>query len=446
MKIKTLGAAGGVTGSAFLLGRSNYELLVDFGMYQGGYEIESWNMVRPDMEIKHLKAVLLTHAHLDHCGRLPMLYRWGYKGEIYMTKPTMDLVEIVLLDAAKIAKEDDRAVLYNEDDVLLTMSRIKIVEYDKEFAIDDWKIKYRDAGHILGSAFVEIEDKQSSKKVVFSGDLGNSPDRFLAETDEMTDAEVVVMESTYGDRLHADTDPVEELRLIIAEAIAKNAEVLIPSFSIQRSQELLYILNSLKNDKVIPADLPIILDSPMAVRATDVFTAYPQYFNDVARREAKSDLLFDFPGMVRAESVQMSRAANELMPPKVIIAGSGMMTGGRVIRHAVRVLPHKDNQIVFVGYQAVNTLGRKILEGAPRVKIREDEVEVRARVKEVHAMSAHADQRQLLDWLSGNKRLKRVVLVHGEEGPRLELSRLIKEMNPGVAVHLPFNNQEINCD
>lgn len=444
MKLKFLGAAKTVTGSNFFLSSSSTSLMIDYGMFQGRLEEVGLNSVKPDIEIDMLSAVLITHAHLDHCGRLPMLIGYGFTGPVFMTEATKALVELVLRDSAKLAKEEDvRAVLYTEDQVVDILKQIKTVDYDKPFMVGDFKITFVDAGHILGSSSILVEETTTNKSVVFSGDLGNTPEPLLLPTKMIKNANLAVMESTYGDELHGRREEVEELKKIIQKAEAEKGVVLIPSFSIERAQELLFIFDQLKKEGEIAQETPVFLDSPMAIKATQIFRDYPELYSMELQKQARSDDPFDFPGLVVCDSIEKSKQIKNYNGTKIIVAGSGMMSGGRVIHHAINYLESPKTQLVIVGYQAEGTLGREILDGNKTINIWGNTINIRAEIKEIKTMSAHADQEQLMVWLKKINGLEEVALVHGEEMARLVISEKIHQELPDVKVILSIVNEEI---
>lgn len=444
VKIKFLGAASMVTGSCYFLTGEKTGLMIDFGMFQGRVEEMGLNSIKPDMDFGRLTAVMLTHAHLDHCGRLPLLIRYGFRGPIFMTEATKALTELVLFDSAKLAKEEETKVtLYTEEDVEKILKQVQPVEYNKPFMVGEFGITYSDAGHILGSATVFVEEKSTGKKVSFSGDLGNTPEPLLAPTHWVGKADVAVVESTYGDEIHESRDEVEELAKIVAEAETEKGTVIIPSFSLQRSQEILYIFDQLKKQRKMAIETPVFLDSPMAIRATEVFREFPELYSRKLQTQVKTDDPFDFPNLVLCDTVEKSRQIKNLIGVKVIVAGSGMMTGGRVLHHVISFLGDPKTQLVFVGYQADGTMGRRIKDGADNVNVWGNIVTVKARIKEIKTMSSHADQVQILTWLGKMEGLSHVILVHGEELPRLVLAEKVRQGFPGVIVDQPMLNDEI---
>ena len=427
MKIKFFGAMGRVTGSCFLLKGKKENLLVDFGMFQGSGNTKELNRKIPEIEVACLAGAILTHAHLDHSGRLPLLVQMGYKGKAYMTQGTRDLAELIFLDSVKIREEDRQKPLYTVEEVERLMRQIVTVEYGQGFETEEFKTLFLCAGHILGASSVVIEEKATSKKVVFSGDLGQAESPLTVKTVVPREAEVVVMEATYGNRLHEKRDSEKE---VLAEEIRAVVEsggtLLIPAFSIQRSQRILHLLDHLQKERKIPMGLKVFLDSPMAIRATRVFAKYKKYYSKHLLEHVKRDKPFDFEGLVLTEKIWESKKIGKTKGTKVIIAGSGMMMGGRIMGHAKKYLPMSNTRLLITGYQGVRTLGRKILEGAKSVMIDEKEVMVNATVREISTMSAHADRDELLKWLKGIGNVRKVVLVHGEDEARERFGELVK--------------------
>lgn len=427
--IQFLGAAGIVTGSTYLLtGSDGKQLLVDMGMFQGTRDIVAMNYQSLPFDAKKLSGVILTHAHLDHCGRLPLLVYAGFSGKVYMTSPAKALAELVLSDAAMVARENTTWMpLYTEDEVEKLLGMIEVVNYDTPFSIENFSVTLRDAGHILGSAIVEIVDQKATgaiKKVVFSGDMGNYPEDLVRSTAMISDADAVVMESTYGDKIH----PKEDTSHVLMEEINKieNAKgiLLIPAFSLERTQELLHRLHHLKKEKKIGTDTSIFLDSPMGIRATLIFKDFKTFYNN--ELASHTDNPFDFSGLLITEDARDSKKIMKVPPPKVIIAGSGMMSGGRILHHAAKYLGQETTRLLFVGYQGEETTGRMILEGAKKVWINDMHIHIKAKIRNLETMSSHADQPKLLGWLKHIQGVKKVFLTHGEQEQRRVLAHKIK--------------------
>lgn len=449
MKIKFLGASGTVTGSCYLLTSDSGEsIMIDCGLFQGTPEIDSLNYGELMCDVSSLEGVVLTHAHLDHCGRLPILVTKGLNKPIYMTEPTRDLTILSLYDTAKINKEEKwKKPLYNEDAVDEVIKFFKTVEYREPFKVGPFSVTMRDAGHIIGSACLEVVDENAKgevKKIVFSGDLGNSPEPIVRPTEKIDRADIVVMESTYGDRLHPEGDPAVRIQEEINKVESSGGVLLIPAFSIERSQELLHIIAHLKKDDKVSEQTEIVFDSPMGIKATDIFERYSKYFSDELKNNHNSSDPFGFEGLNVVENSKQSRGIDNSGGPKVIIAGSGMMTGGRIIEHALNYLPLKSTRLLIVGYQGEGTLGRRIIEGQKKVKIKGQEISINATVNEVQTMSSHADQKGLISWFENIRGVKKLFLTHGENGARGTLEEKLKKDLSFNSIDLPTLNQEVD--
>ncbi len=437
MQLAFYGAAGEVTGSCNMFTTGGKKFLVDCGMFQGGQFNEDKNRDPLLFNPAELSGVIVTHAHLDHVGRLPLLVKNGYEGHFYATPPTVELAELILDDALQIMlynqRHFGRPVLYDSTDIAKVVGMFKAVDYHKKFSlVPDVSFTFYDAGHIFGSAFVEVEAE--GKRVVFSGDIGNVNVPILRDTEALPgNVDVLVCESTYGDRLHESSLRRQEiLESLISTAIGKGGTLMIPSFSLERTQELIYDLNDLVDRKHLLPRIPIFLDSPLAIKATKVYLKYPQYYDDEAERLFKSgDELFQFPGLVMTETKEESKKINQMPGSKIIIAGAGMMNGGRIVHHAMRYLSDERNTLLIVGYQSHDTLGRKILNGQSPVEIMGEKIPVRCHVKAIGALSAHGDQNKLLDWVGGGSSVpKKVLLTHGEPSAAEALAkRLAGDLN-----------------
>ncbi len=447
MQIKFLGAAGTVTGSSYVLtSGSGQSILIDLGMFQGTPEIEKLNYNPYEYNCSKLDGAVLTHAHLDHCGRLPILIPRGFKGKIWMTPPTRDLTELSLLDSAKIAVQDHKKALYDKDLAYKTIDRFKTMDYRSPERIGDFIVTMRDAGHILGSASLEIEDLRPNSeihKIVFSGDLGNYPEDIVKITEFIDDADAVIMESTYGDRLHAEEDATEMLMNEINAVEESGGTLLIPAFALERTQEILHMIMHLKKEGKVKTQTPVFLDSPMADQATQIYADYPEMFNVHISEDLKNGGIFAFDGLEVIVKRNHSRGLYYKDGAKVIIAGSGMMTGGRIVGHAAQYLSHKKNRLFIVGYQGEGTLGRQLMEGQKEVLIDGKMVSVKASVNTTHAMSSHSDQQQLVNWLKHIKQVKKVILTHGEDPARQALANRVQQELRIQDIHLPQLNQEI---
>jgi metallo-beta-lactamase family protein len=447
MKIKFLGAAGTVTGSSYILtSGGGTSILIDLGMFQGPAEIDKLNYEPYDYDTSTLAGAVLTHAHLDHCGRLPIIMKGGFKGSIYMTPPTRDLTGLSLLDSAKIAKEDKSQILYTTADVLGLIKQFVTVEYHKEIHIGDFIVTFYDAGHILGSASLEIVDKSPNsdiRKVIFSADIGNFPAYLEDPTEFLQSADAVVIETTYGDRLHPDESPLDALLSEINAVEINGGTLLIPSFSLDRAQELLHMIMHFKKEGKIQKETPVILDSPMAEKATKIYVDYPKYFNPHIEAEYKLGEMFDFPGLEVTRDWRQSQALHNRSEAKVIIAGAGMMTGGRIVGHAQYYLPFKSTRLMIVGYQGEGSLGRELLNGKTEVIIKGQKVLVNASVHDTQGLSSHADQGQLMEWLKAIKGVKKVILTHGDDHSRVGFEQKVKDELKITDIALPKLGDEI---
>lgn len=433
MKISFHGACREVTGSCYFLEAKNYKFLVDCGIFQGENFVSDKNLDPFAFYPKTIDYVFLTHAHLDHCGRLAKLYKDGFRGEVYCTDATKELTELMLLDAARIMARESRQnwekPLYEETDVLELMKLFKTLDYNKQLKIrPDLKIRLKDAGHILGSAIFEIwaEDK----KLVFSGDLGNSPTPILNDTQLVSGADYVFIESTYAGRTHESRE--EGLALLhkaILDSIGKKGTLMIPIFALEKVQEILYELNYLAENKKIPY-VPIFLDSPLSIEAVKIYKDYVRMYNKASQALVKSgDDLFNFPGLVYTRLSQESKKINTTEGPKVILAGSGMLNGGRMPYHLKFNLGHSQNHLLIISYQVPGSLGRSILDGAKSVMIDNLRIPVKAKVSAIGAFSSHADHNDLMHWLRAIKtpKPKKVFVMHGEEEGSFVLGHDIKK-------------------
>jgi metallo-beta-lactamase family protein len=442
MHIQFFGAAGTVTGSNFLLSDDRrYGVLVDMGMFQGSAELEELNHKPLNFDAREVHSVFLTHAHLDHCGRLPVLPKHGFSGKAYMTQATKEIAEVVLRDAAKIMQHDkEKPVLYTKEDVFDFLNLAEVVSYGQELDLGNIKTTFRDAGHILGSASLEMQILDMNKKLAFSGDLGNSPEELVKPTEYIKNADVVIMESTYGDRNHPEDNPDETLIGEVNLVEKDRGTLLIPSFSVERTQALLYKINKFKKEGKINQTTTVYLDSPMGERVTEIYKKFSDLYSKELSEDFKTGDPFSFTGLKVIQNSQESQQIHAHDGPKVIIAGSGMMTGGRILSHAMHYLPDPTTRLLIVGFQAENTLGRALEEGVKNVNIDGKHVSVNAKITSLHSMSAHADQSKLLGWLGKISGTKSVFLVHGEDAARIPLQGEIKKL--GIAqVQLPELNE-----
>jgi len=448
MKLHFYGGARWVTGVNYLLETKQSKILIDCGLFQGGGAARKMNRKRFAYQPKEIEAVLITHSHIDHIGRLPILFKQGFRGKIFATRPTKDFVRVMLFDAEKInrrtAKTADKEFIYNQDDVEKTLELFQPIDYQKKIELNkDISFCFREAGHILGSAIIEVwaEDK----KIVFSGDLGNPPVPLLRPTEFIQEADYLVIESTYGDRIHEDKQQRKNLlEDVIEDTVAQGGTLLIPSFALERTQEVLYELNELVENHRIPR-IPIFLDSPLAIKLTEIYQSYPEYFNQEASYLIKSgDDLFKFPGLKMTLTAEESKKIKNISSSKIILAGSGMSTGGRILHHEKRYLTNSKNILLIICYQVPGTLGRKILDGAKTVKISGQEIPNRIQVRAIGGYSAHADQAMLCNWVRPMKdTLKKVFVVQGEEKPSLALVQQIKD-HLGLSAEAPEMGQVVS--
>lgn len=425
IKLSFHGACREVTGSCNLLEHEGQKFLVDCGIFQGERFAAERNLEDFHFDPAEIEYVFLTHAHVDHCGRLPKLYKDGFRGKIFCTEPTRDLAEIMLLDAARIIAHEALAsgheALYTEEDVAGLMNHFEILPYDQMSFIDDnIKLKFRDAGHILGSAFIElyIADEGRTKKIIFSGDLGNSPSPIIRDLEFADGADFVITESTYARGVHETKEEgINKLRQAIIETVGLGGVLMIPIFVIEKTQEILFELNYLMENRKIPR-VPIFLDSPLAIKAVEIYRHYEDLYNRNSWNLIKSgDDIFDFPGLKFTLTKDESKKINVTQPPKVILASSGMCVGGRIPFHLKLNLDNKLNQLLFVAYQAQGSLGRKILQGDKTVFVDDQSVEVLAKISVINSFSSHADSPRIMNWLSHIKSPKPATIFvnHGEE-------------------------------
>ena len=429
MKVHFFGAAREVTGTCYLVETGSHKILVDCGVFQGGEGDGERNRLPFPFQPSEIDAVFVTHPHMDHVGRVPQLVRRGYRGPVFCTAPAAELAKLMWKDMLAVMQDEEKRMhvppLYDEDDVRKAGDRLQAVEYGRETVIcaGAFRAVFHDAGHGLGSAFIEF--RAEGRTIIFSGDLGNDDVPILRPTARRPKCDALVIESTYGDRLHENLETrTSVLRDLVKETVAKKGVLMIPTFAIERTQELMLTLHRLAEKKEIPR-VPVFLDSPLAIDATHVYEEYTRYFNDKAEGEFLSGhQLFNLPGFVATKTVDMSKKINDVLPPKIILAGSGMMTGGRILHHLVRYLPDPHSTLLIVGYQASGTIGRRLYEGAKLVRIHGQDVHVNATVKSIGAWSAHADQAKLLRWVTEGEGKPEVIFVtHGEENAADTLAR-----------------------
>lgn len=443
MHIQFCGAAGEVTGSCHKVDIESTTLLVDCGLFQGDKYAEDKNYDPFPFNAADVDAVILTHAHLDHCGRLPKLINQGFRGKIYATDATRDLTALILLDAASImgdeAERHDHPPLYTEEDVLTTMERFAELPYNREVRVAPGVTTIlHNAGHILGSSFVELRGE--GKRIVFSGDIGNYPVPLLPEPEDLPPVDVLVMESTYGDRTHGVySEGVKILEQAITDTVKDRGVLLVPAFSLERTQELLTVIDQALGAHRVP-EISAYLDGPLGIKVSRVYDKYDDYFKpeiqDLEKKEPDQSVLM-FPHLTYTETSEQSKLINDVAPPKMIIAGSGMMQGGRILHHLKRYLDDPKTRICIVGHQVGNSLGRRLLDGADSVTIHGEQVAVKAKIIPTHSFSSHMDQEQMVDWLtSSSKPPKTVFLVHGDDEARPVLAKKLQE-KMSITIKLP---------
>ncbi len=434
MKLTFHGAARTVTGSAHLLQVNGRSILFDCGLHQGKRKEAFARNRELQIPADSLDTVLLSHAHIDHSGNLPTLYRRGFRGTIYATSATCDLCSVMLPDAGHLQEQDVEFVnkkrkalgkypfepLYTVEDAKAVIPYFQGISYEQPFRIDEHlEVVYHDAGHILGSAMVEVRVTAEGRlrRIIYSGDIGRPAQPILRDPWPLTSNDILIMETTYGGRRHEGTERIREKLLpLLEKTVAQRSKIVIPSFSVGRTQHLVYLLHELWQEGRLPS-MPVFVDSPLSVNATEVFRRHPECYDEetlalLARREDP----FGFARLVYIHDIEESKALNDRPGPMVIISASGMCEGGRVLHHLANTIGDARNTILIIGYQAENTLGRHLVEKQPEVKIYGEKYALKATVETINAFSAHADQQELLDWMLGaGAHLGTIFLVHGEE-------------------------------
>jgi metallo-beta-lactamase family protein len=463
-KLSFLGAAQNVTGSKFLLETDNKKILIDCGLYQER-KLKSRNWEPFPFDPASIDAMLLTHAHVDHSGLIPKLVKNGFKGPIYCTNATADIVKIILLDAAHLQEEDaafkkkrhekekrkgpyPEIPLYTTEDAEASFSYFTGVNYREAVNLGDGvSATFHDAGHVLGSSTIKVTVTRDgeTRSVLFSGDVGRDDKPILKDPYEYKEIDYAVVESTYGNRVHEEPKDIgEKLAEIVNSTVKAGGNIIVPSFALQRAQEVLYYMNKLLLENKIP-DIPVYLDSPMAIRITEVFKQYGElYDKEMTQMVSQDRSPFDFPGLIMVQTSEESKQLNYLTKPAMIIAGAGMCNGGRIKHHLVNNITRPESTILFVGYQAVGTLGRSIVDGIKKVRILGQRYPVRAGVTEITGFSAHADRNELLEWMSGiNPR--RVFVVHGEIKSAKEFGKFLRQER-GWKVNVPIYGESAALD
>lgn len=466
MKLHFFGAAGTVTGSKHVLESEGYRLLLDCGLHQGHrQEAYDLNKTLP-FDTGSISAAVLSHAHADHCGTLPLLAHEGYRNSIYCTPATAAIAHLIMTDSARIQIGDYRHLmelnpagsflppLYDFDDVEAAAKLFSPVDYfhrsQQWTALNDrLRFKFYDAGHILGSAVtvIEVQEGGELKTVAFTGDLGNSNVPILPDPEALTEnIDALIIESTYGDRIHEPVSGAEDLlEGVIKDAVANGRRIIVPAFALGRTQELVYILHKLHKEGRIPV-IPIYIDSPLSNDITQVFAQYKDDFDSESWRDFVRDeeSPFAFEKLKYIETAEESKALNTMSGPFMVIASSGMAEGGRVVHHLIHSLRDPEAIVILSGYQAEHTLGRRLQDGAPSVRIHDNWYDVRARILTINQFSAHADQNGLLAYISALKGLKKVFLVHGEAEAAKTLKTLLNQKLPHIEVQIPAPKEEFD--
>ncbi len=466
MKLTFIGADHEVTGSCHFIEAAGKKILIDYGMEQGKDYFENVPLPVSAPEIDY---VFLTHAHVDHSGNLPLLYSRGFRGKIYATEATVDLCDIMLRDCAHIQMQEaewrNRKAKRNKDisgmepsytmeDAEKTIKSFVPCRYDEEIEIcEGIKIRFTDIGHLLGSASIEVwlQEKGVSKKIVFSGDIGNKEQPLIKDPQYTDSADYVVMESTYGDRLHSTERPdyVKKLTEILERTFARGGNVVIPSFAVGRTQEMLYFIRKIKKEGLVKVNphFQVFVDSPLAVEATEIFNdnqseCYDEEALELVRKRINP---ITFPGLNLAITTEESRAINEDPQPKVIISASGMCEAGRIRHHLKHNLWREDSTILFVGYQSVGTTGRAIIDGAEQIKLFGETIDVKADICKLEGLSGHADKNGLIEWINGFKvkRPKKVFVVHGEDSVCTSFAQCLKN-EYGFDSYAPYSGTEVD--
>jgi len=444
MQYQFWGAAETVTGSKTLVTHGKKKVLVDCGLFQGYKKLRLKNWEALPFKPSELEAVVLTHAHLDHSGALPLLQQQGFKGKVYCTPGTAELLKILLLDSAKIQEEDAKYAnkkgfskhkpakpLYTSEDVEELLKKVYAIPFFKEHEIiNGLQLELFPAGHIIGSSIVVLND--GHHKACFSGDLGRLSDDVMNAPHPLPDCDSLILESTYGNRLHLREHPEKELAQIILDTFAKGGEVVVPAFAVGRTQKVIYHIITLINHGIIPK-VSVYMDSPMGINASEIFCKYHKEHHLTAQA---CNLIFDKTILARSqqESINIASAKN----PKIVISSSGMATGGRVLHHLKRVLVDRNSSVIFTGFQAGGTRGAKLVAGEPTIKIHGEFVPVNASIHNVESMSAHADSSEMIAWIgAANRKPKTIYLNHGEPNALESLRDKITQHFPEINVHIP---------
>ncbi len=451
LKLKFCGGAGSVTGANFLLSNENTKILIDCGLEQGSKMAETTNWEAFPYDASEIDFLLITHSHIDHVGRIPKLVHEGFRGKIISTGATRDIAEVMLADTANILSSSESGKsfgldkMYSENNIIQTFKLWESREYHKEFELTpDFKVNMKDAGHVLGSCMFEIS--YGEKKIVFTGDLGNSPSPLLRDTEFLESADYMIMETVYGDRNHEGREERKEnLKKIILENDKKKGTLVVPIFSLERTQEFLYEINEMVEAGEVPA-VPVFVDSPLAIKVTNIFYKNKNLFKDEVLQDIKSgDDIFKFKGLKETEKTRDSKAILSASNPKIIMAGSGMSSGGRVVHHEKNYLGDPNATIMMTGFQTPGTPGRLLLDGAKEIIIFDQAVKVRAKVTKIQGYSGHKDSDNLFEFVSKIKGLKKVFLAMGEPRVSMFFAQRLRD-NLDLKAFVPEKDEEVILD
>jgi len=450
LKLTFCGGTGAVTGANFLLESDTTKIVVDCGMEQGTSVADEFNHRPFIFDPKTIDVLLVTHAHADHIGRIPKLVKNGFKGVIYSTPETKEISVVMLADSVRLIAQDavrnNIAPLYEEEDVRKSLALWKTIPYHQKTSITpDFDVYLKDAGHVLGSTMYEV--LYNGKKIVFTGDLGNSPTPLLKDTEDITDADYLIMESVYGDRNHESKEQRRsKLEDVIEDTVKKRGVLMIPSFSLEKTQVILYEINDLIEEGRVDS-IPVYIDSPLAIKITEIYKRYPVDFNPKTQALIKKgDDIFNFPKLHLTESSEESKAIKFTPNPKIVIAGSGMSNGGRIMHHEINYLPNPENTLLLVGYQAVGTIGRQIGDGIKEINIFGHHVRVGARIEHIDGYSSHKDSDHLIEFVQKTAdTVQKVFVAMGEPKSSLFLVQKLRD-NFGINAFAPKEGDSVTLE
>ena len=448
LKLTFCSGAGTVTGANFLVEGGGKKFLIDCGLIQGSDVDDELNWDDFPYNPAEIDFLFITHAHIDHIGRIPKLINDGFRGKIFSVAPTKDITLYMLEDMANLVSRDtkyDLSKIYTTENIKKAMDMWKGLSYGEKIDEGDFSFSFKDAGHILGSGMLEII--YNGKKIIFTGDLGNSPSPLLPDTEIIKDADYLIMESVYGDRDHENrNERKKKLEQIIKDNYKRKGVLIIPTFSLERTQELLYEINSLVENNIVPA-MPVFLDSPLSIKLTEIYLRSDKFFNKTAQNLIKSgDNLFDFPGLTKTPETEDSKDILKVPSPKIIIAGSGMSNGGRILHHEKNYLPDKKNILLLTGYQTMGTMGRIIQDGAKKVRIMGQDVFVRAKIVFIDGYSGHKDSSHLVEFVENTaENVKKVFVTMGEPKSSMFLAQRLND-ELGIQAHAPDSGDHVFLD